>query len=82
MFDTGDWSNKPAVAPPHTLLALSIVLPPTDVVEREARALARLAADTGEEWHWLVALADDPSRVAEDPRRGDRSLPRARHRHR
>ena len=46
------------------------VLPPADEASRRARALARLASDPrGEEWHWLVALADDPSRPADDPRR-------------
>jgi Heparinase II/III-like protein len=72
-FDTGDWSEKPAVAPTHTLLALSTVLPNGDAAGRQSRALARLAADPREEWHWLAALADDPSRVAEDPRRGPTS---------
>ncbi len=70
-LDTGDWSNKPAVAPAHALLALATVLPPTDSAGREARALARLATDPGEEWLWLAAVADDPSRLAEDPRRGE-----------
>jgi hypothetical protein len=70
MLDTGDWSEKPAVAPAHTLLALATVLPPGDAASGPARALARLANDPrGEEWHWLAALADDPSRAADDPRR-------------
>lgn len=69
-FDTGDWSQKPALAPPHALLALSLVLPQTDPLGRQARALARAAADPHEEWPWLAAIADDPSRVADDPRRG------------
>ncbi len=69
MLDTGDWSEKPAVAPAHTLLALATVLPPADEASKRARALARLANDPrGEEWHWLAALADDPTRAAEDPR--------------
>ncbi len=46
MLDTGDWSEKPAVAPTHTLLALAAVLPPTDEASRRARALARLARAT------------------------------------
>jgi hypothetical protein len=71
MFDTGDWSDKPAVAPAHALLALSTVLPASDAASRQARALARLANDPGEEWLWLAALADDPSHLAEDPRRGE-----------
>jgi hypothetical protein len=70
-LDTGDWSDKPAVAPAHALLALATVLPPSDAAARQARALARLAADPGEEWLWLAAVADDPSHLAEDPRRGD-----------
>ena len=69
MLDTGDWSEKPAVAPAHTLLALATVLPSADEASKRALALARLANDPrGEEWHWLAALADDPGRVAEDPR--------------
>jgi hypothetical protein len=73
MFDTGDWSEKPAIAPTHMLLALGVVLPPGDNAERQARWLARLAEDPNEEWRWLAALADDPSRLAEDPRRGTMS---------
>jgi hypothetical protein len=72
-FDEGDWSDKPAVAPPHMMLALAATLPPTDVAARQAQALARLAADPGDEWHWMVALGDDPSRAADDPRRGPTS---------
>lgn len=71
MLDNGDWSDKPAVAPPHALLALATVLPSSDPAERRARALAKLAADPNEDWHWLVALADDPSRIVQDPRSGD-----------
>jgi hypothetical protein len=71
MLDSGDWSAKPAVAPAHALLALATVLPANDVAERQARALAKLAADPSEDWHWMVALADDPSRIAQDPRTGD-----------
>jgi len=71
MLDSGDWSDKPAVAPPHALLALATVLPANDAAERQARALAKLAADPSEEWHWMVALADDPSRIVQDPRTGD-----------
>jgi hypothetical protein len=71
MLDTGDWSDKPAVAPPHTLLALTTVLPASDAAERQARALSQLAADPHEEWNWLVTLADDPSRIASDPRVGE-----------
>ncbi|MGH7272230.1 MAG: hypothetical protein ACREJ3_17510, partial [Polyangiaceae bacterium] len=67
-MDTGDWSAKPAVAPAHALLALSLVLPQADPAGKEARALARLAADPAEEWHWLAALSDDPSRSSDDPR--------------
>jgi hypothetical protein len=70
MLDTGDWSAKPAVAPPHALMALSVMLPSSEPAARQARALARLAADPSEEWLWLSAIADDPSRIAEDPRRG------------
>jgi hypothetical protein len=70
MLDSGDWSDKPAVAPPHALLALATVLPANDAAERQARALAKLAADPSEEWHWLVALGDDPSRITQDPRTG------------
>jgi hypothetical protein len=70
MFDTGDWSDKPAVAPAHALLALAMALPEHDAGGRRARALAKLAEDHGEEWHWLAALEDDPSRSAEDPRIG------------
>jgi hypothetical protein len=74
MLDTGDWSDKPAVAPAHTLFALATVLPDARPSARHARALARLARDPkGEEWRWLAALADDPSRTAEDPRREARS---------
>jgi hypothetical protein len=71
MLDSGDWNDKPAVAPPHALLALATVLPANDAAERQARALAKLAADPSEEWHWMVALADDPSRIVQDPRTGD-----------
>jgi hypothetical protein len=70
-LDTGDWSDKPAVAPAHALMALAVTLPANDVAQRHARWLARLAADPREEWLWLAALADDPSRLAEDPRGGD-----------
>ena len=69
-FDTGDWSEKPAVAPAHTLLALATVLRPGDVRQGHARWLAGLAEDPHEEWRWLAALGDDPSRTTEDPRRG------------
>jgi len=72
-FDTGDWSEKPAVAPAHTLLALATVLRSGDVFQGHARWLAGLANDPHEEWLWLAALADDPSRIAEDPRRGTAS---------
>jgi len=71
MLDSGDWSDKPATAPPHTLLALATVLPASDATERQARALAKLAADPDEDWKWMVALADDPSRIAQDPRTGE-----------
>jgi hypothetical protein len=70
MFDTGDWSAKPAVAPAHALMALSVVLPGSEPAARQARALARLATDPNEEWLWLEAIAGDPSRASEDPRRG------------
>jgi hypothetical protein len=72
-FDTGDWSDKPAVAPAHAMLALSVALPGSDEAGRRARALARLASDPKEEWLWLATLADDPSRPAGDPRRGETS---------
>ncbi|HXX67551.1 MAG TPA: hypothetical protein VEK07_10235 [Polyangiaceae bacterium] len=73
-LDTGDWSAKPAVAPPHALLALSLVLSQADPLGRQARALARAAADPHEEWPWLAALAGDPSsRTTDDPRRGPTS---------
>ncbi len=72
-FDTGDWSEKPAVAPTHSLLALATVLRATDADQGHARWLARLAEDPNEEWRWLAALADDSSRLAEDPRRGPTS---------
>lgn len=72
-FDSGDWSDKPAVAPAHALLALAAVLPPSDEAGRKARALARLATDPHEEWRWLAVLADDPSQPADDPRRGPAS---------
>jgi len=72
-FDTGDWSEKPAVAPAHTLLALATVLRPSDAAQGHARSLARLAEDPDEEWLWLAALADDPSRPTSDPRRGPTS---------
>jgi hypothetical protein len=68
MFDTGDWSEKPAVAPTHALLALAVALPPADEASRRARALAKLADDPNEEWRWLAAIADDPSRISDDPR--------------
>jgi hypothetical protein len=68
MLDTGDWSNKPAVAPAHAMLALAAVLPPAGEAARRARVLARLASDPADEWAWLVALADDPSRPGDDVR--------------
>jgi hypothetical protein len=59
MLDTGDWSEKPAVAPAHTLAVLSTVMPSDGDGARRARLLARLAADPrGEEWHWLAAIAE------------------------
>jgi hypothetical protein len=70
MLDAGDWSDKPAVAPAHALLALATVLAPNDADQRHARWLARLAGDPNEEWLWLAALGDDPLRPSEDPRRG------------
>ncbi|HXN33907.1 MAG TPA: hypothetical protein VN894_18685, partial [Polyangiaceae bacterium] len=73
MFDSGDWSEKPAVAPTHMLLALAAALRPDDAEQGRARSLARLAEDPNEEWLWLAALADDPSRPAVDPRRGPTS---------
>jgi hypothetical protein len=69
-LDTGDWSVKPAAAPAHALMALSVVLPGSEPAARQARALARLATDPNEEWLWLSTIADDPSRDAEDPRHG------------
>jgi hypothetical protein len=72
-LDTGDWSDKPAVAPTHALLSLAATLPASDIAERQACALARFADDPGDEWHWLVAIADDPSRATEDPRHGSTS---------
>ncbi|HEX8793407.1 MAG TPA: hypothetical protein VF765_20835 [Polyangiaceae bacterium] len=71
MLDSGDWSDKPAVAPAHALLALTAVLPASDAAEHQASALAKLAADPQEDWNWLVALADDPSRIVQDPRTGE-----------
>ena len=73
MFDTGDWSTKPALAPTHALLALATVLPESGAAARGARFLAKLARDPDEEWHWLAAIEDDPSRAAEDPRAGPTS---------
>jgi hypothetical protein len=73
MLDTGDWSEKPAVAPAHALLALSATLPAGDVARHQAHALARLANDPAEEWLWLATIEDDPSRVLDDPRRGEPS---------
>jgi hypothetical protein len=70
LFDNGDWSNKPAVAPTHLLQALATALPANDPAGRRARRLADLAVDPKEEWHWLATLAYDPSRTGDDPRRG------------
>jgi hypothetical protein len=72
-FDTGDWSDKPAVSPTHMLLTLGMVLPPIDAAGRRARSLARSLRDPHEEWRWLAALGDDPSRVAEDIHAGPMS---------
>lgn len=69
-FDTGDWSEKPAVAPAHALEALATVLRAGDADQSRALWLARTAEDPHEEWLWLAALADDPARIAEDPRHG------------
>jgi hypothetical protein len=72
-FDTGDWSEKPATAPAHTVALLATVLPASGDSSRRARGLARLAVDPAEEWHWLDVLATDPSRPGTDPRTGPRS---------
>jgi hypothetical protein len=69
-FDTGDWSEKPAVAPEHAVAILATVLPASSEVSRRARGLARLARDPNEECHWLDVLSVDPSRPAIDPRGG------------
>ena len=73
-YDNGDWSNKPAVAPPEMLSALEAVLPPGDPAGRKATFLARLSRSNAKgEWKWLEAVAADPARPAEDPRRGEAS---------
>ena len=74
VYDTGDWSDKPALGPPHTLFAIATVFPQDDLASKQARALSKLARDDhAEEWRWLSALADDPSRPSEDPRKGTAS---------
>jgi hypothetical protein len=75
VYDTGDWSDKPAHATPHTLWSIAMVLPQTEAASRGARFLGKLAdgkedEKESEEWKWLAVLADDPSRRGEDPGAG------------
>ncbi|HEY2511969.1 MAG TPA: hypothetical protein VGI39_13975 [Polyangiaceae bacterium] len=72
-YDNGDWSNKPAVAPEHTLFTLTAILPPGDPLRGQAAFLARLARqarpDASDDWKWLQLVADDPAIPAQDPRK-------------
>jgi hypothetical protein len=72
-YDNGDWNIVPPWAPPHTLSVLAMLLPPSDPAERQAEFLARLARAPrdapNDDWAWLAALGEDPTRRAEDPRK-------------
>jgi hypothetical protein len=72
-YDGGDWSNKPAVAPPEMLSALAIVLPDGHARD-EAGDLAQLARRGAKsDWKWLEALAPDPARPLAEPFAGPMS---------
>ena len=71
VHEAGDWQEKPPLATSHELMAIAMVLPPTDAWGRQARFLMRLSRDAEhEEQKWLAVLSDDPSRPVDDPRKG------------
>jgi hypothetical protein len=70
MYDTGDWSEKPAKSTPHALWTLSVVLPKESAAAKHARALGKQLRQETDEWPWLEALWDEPARPVEDPRAG------------
>lgn len=73
VFDHGDWSEKPATLGAHDMLGVLMALPPGSPLAPKALFIARLKTDVPNEWIWLRALADDPSKKAEDPRKGPTS---------
>jgi hypothetical protein len=75
LFDAGDWSEKPALPAPYPMLTVAMILPREDQTGKQALWLARQAMKEkhGDPWRWLEILGDDPSRQAEDPRKGPTS---------
>jgi hypothetical protein len=70
LWDNADWSKKPARPFPAQLYAAALALG-DDPAGKHALFLARLARRPGDPaWSWLHAIADDPARKGEDPRRG------------
>jgi Heparinase II/III-like protein len=74
VFDSADWSKKPAEPFNQQLYGVAIALGANDPASRRALYLARNAKRIGEPgWNWLRVVGDDPSRAAEDPRTGPTS---------
>ena len=69
-WDNADWSKKPATPFPQQLYAQAIALG-DDAWGKQALFLARLARRPNDpNWNWLQAVADDPARRGDDPRKG------------
>ena len=69
-WDNADWSKKPATPFPQQLYAAAIALG-DDAWGKQALFLARLARRPNDpNWNWLQAVADDPARRGDDPRKG------------
>ncbi len=70
LWDNADWSKKPATPFPQQLYATAIALG-DDAWGKQALFLARLAKRPDDpNWNWLQAIADDPARRGDDPRKG------------
>ena len=69
-WDNGDWSKKPARPFEQQLYAAALALD-GEPAGAQALTLARLARQPEEPtWNWLQAIADDPSKKRDDPRKG------------
>jgi hypothetical protein len=70
VFDSGDWSKKPARPFPQQLLGVVAALPTGDAAGERALFLARQVKRPGEPmWNWLELAVIDPRRAGEDPRK-------------